>query len=319
MVLWEDLCSLATNEKWLIMSDFKAILAKEERVGHWVNYHMDSDFIRCMQQCQLEDVKATDCFYTCSDKQQGKDRIFSKRNRILANQHLFDHYPNAEELFINEGIFDHTPGILSLYPRWTSGKKHFKYFRMLNTHLEYSAKAKVELDEIQDKIQLDPNNPDLHSAEVAAREKLIAAHKNYNFFLEQRLKLYGFKMVIVILPSSMPATSREQDKIKSFQLKDGIRVIEPAQEANAFISYYKSQFGSKMADRRRATLLTKEFSKEDVKKALLEIPGNKTPGPDGYSSFFFQANRDLVGEDLFRAVTFFWNQGRYSRKSTQMC
>ncbi|XP_060969654.1 uncharacterized protein LOC133036901 [Cannabis sativa] len=129
-LLWADLCELSTKDNWLVMRDFNAILAKEERVGHRVCYHPDTDFIQCVQQCQLEDVKATGCYFTWSNKQQGKDRIVSKIDRISANQEWLDKYPNAEAMYLNEGTFDHSPAILSLHPKWKSGRKPFKYFMM---------------------------------------------------------------------------------------------------------------------------------------------------------------------------------------------
>uniref|UniRef100_A0A803QGQ2 Reverse transcriptase domain-containing protein n=1 Tax=Cannabis sativa TaxID=3483 RepID=A0A803QGQ2_CANSA len=48
-----------------------------------------------------------------------------------------------------------------------------------------------------------------------------------------------------------------------------------------------------------------KFTKEEVNPALFDIPGNKAPGPDGFSSFFFQDNWELVGKDIFEAVTSF--------------
>ncbi|KAM6543567.1 hypothetical protein CsatB_008014 [Cannabis sativa] len=214
------------------MGDFNAILAKEERVGHRVCYHPDAD-MQCVQQCQIEDVKATGCYFTWSNKQQGRDRICSNIDRILANQEWLDQYPNDEAMFLNEGTFDHTPAILSLHPRWRSGKKPFKYFRMWSSHPNYFNKvsevwhkemrgtrmyqlirklkelkatlkeinregfsdvqalfeqSKADQNDLQDKLQHDPLNADLHEAESNAQEKYNAAVKNYFSFLQQKAK-----------------------------------------------------------------------------------------------------------------------------------
>uniref|UniRef100_A0A803NJZ6 Reverse transcriptase domain-containing protein n=1 Tax=Cannabis sativa TaxID=3483 RepID=A0A803NJZ6_CANSA len=231
-LLWADLCGLRTKENWLVMGDFNAILAKEERVGHRVCYHPDAD-MQCVQQCQIEDVKATGCYFTWSNKQQGRDRICSNIDRILANQEWLDQYPNDEAMFLNEGTFDHTPAILSLHPRWRSGKKPFKYFRMWSSHPNYFNKvsevwhkemrgtrmyqlirklkelkatlkeinregfsdvqalfeqSKADQNDLQDKLQHDPLNADLHEAESNAQEKYNAAVKNYFSFLQQKAK-----------------------------------------------------------------------------------------------------------------------------------
>uniref|UniRef100_A0A803QGQ3 Uncharacterized protein n=1 Tax=Cannabis sativa TaxID=3483 RepID=A0A803QGQ3_CANSA len=124
-VLWKDLSELATKENWLLMGDFNDILSKEERVGHKVKFYPDTAFANCVNDCQLEDVKTTGNFFTWSNKQQGRDRICSKIDRVMANQAWLDRYQNAEVNFMNEGLFDHSPGIRFLYPRRVDGMKPF--------------------------------------------------------------------------------------------------------------------------------------------------------------------------------------------------
>uniref|UniRef100_A0A803QIE2 DUF4283 domain-containing protein n=1 Tax=Cannabis sativa TaxID=3483 RepID=A0A803QIE2_CANSA len=62
--LWKDLNGIAKNESWLLMGDFNDILAKDERIGHKVKYQATTDFMDCIMQCHLEDVKATGSFFT---------------------------------------------------------------------------------------------------------------------------------------------------------------------------------------------------------------------------------------------------------------
>ncbi|XP_030495223.2 uncharacterized protein LOC115711020 [Cannabis sativa] len=47
-VLWKDLCELKSNDNWLLMGDFNDILAKEERIGHRVKTHPDTEFLQCV-------------------------------------------------------------------------------------------------------------------------------------------------------------------------------------------------------------------------------------------------------------------------------
>ena len=49
-------------------------------------------------------------------------------------------------------------------------------------------------------------------------------------------------------------------------------------------------------------LLQSRYTKEDAKNATFAIPGNKSPGPDGYNNYFYQDNWEMVGEDVYRAV-----------------
>uniref|UniRef100_A0A803Q2Q8 Reverse transcriptase domain-containing protein n=1 Tax=Cannabis sativa TaxID=3483 RepID=A0A803Q2Q8_CANSA len=171
----------------------------------------------------------------------------------MDNQAWLDHYQNAEGNFLNEGLFDHSPGIFSLYPRWTSEKRPFRYFRMWKSHADY--------------------------------EKNISK--------VWRKQIAGTKMY---------------------------------QVSEAFVEYYKELLGTRMEGRKRVKhriitrgpvvnsqqveMLTQKFTKEEVKQALFDIPGNKAPGSDGFSSFFYQDNWDFVGEDLYEAVTSFVETGK---------
>uniref|UniRef100_A0A803P9A8 Reverse transcriptase domain-containing protein n=1 Tax=Cannabis sativa TaxID=3483 RepID=A0A803P9A8_CANSA len=60
--------------------------------------------------------------------------------------------------------------------------------------------------------------------------------------------------------------------------------------------------------------LLKEFSKEEVKKALFDIPGIKAPGPDGFTSCFFQDNWEMLGHDISEAVLSFLQPGKMLRE-----
>ncbi|XP_060965582.1 uncharacterized protein LOC133034505 [Cannabis sativa] len=137
--LWEDICGLNTCEKWCLMGDFNEILAKEERVGLRVSSWPDGDFLQCVACCNLEDIKSSGNFFTWTNKQHGGDRIFSKIDRVLANQEWLNKYETAEVVFLNEGLFDHCPAIISLYPVVASGLKPFKYFRMWKAHSKFES------------------------------------------------------------------------------------------------------------------------------------------------------------------------------------
>uniref|UniRef100_A0A803PID8 Uncharacterized protein n=1 Tax=Cannabis sativa TaxID=3483 RepID=A0A803PID8_CANSA len=135
--LWLDLHGLATNEAWVVMGDFNDILAKEERIGKRVRYVPSTNFIDCVANCRLDDVKFSGNYYTWSNKQFGEDRIFSKIDWVLANQEWLAKNPLAEVVFMNEGIFDHSPVVLMVHNKVVTGRKPFKYYRMWENHPTY--------------------------------------------------------------------------------------------------------------------------------------------------------------------------------------
>uniref|UniRef100_A0A803P5S5 DUF4283 domain-containing protein n=1 Tax=Cannabis sativa TaxID=3483 RepID=A0A803P5S5_CANSA len=298
-----------------------------------------SEFRDCVEECNLEDVKFFGNFFTWSNKQLGDERIYSKIDRVLANPSWLDSHPNAEVVFLNEGLLDHSPAVLTISVLLLGGKKPFWYFKMWASHPEYNklvrdrwlerdkgtkmfqivtklkglkllfkllnkqrfaklpiahAKAKEELEECQKELHQNPMNIDLQSREVAVRKEFASIQNAYASFLQQKAKILW--------------------------LKDG--------DSNA--AFYHNSIrnqilGSKMPKRRsvmkriieqgpilsnqQADMLVMQYTKEEVKKAIFDIPGNKAPGPDGFSSSFFQDNWDLVGEHVYESITSFLHSG----------
>ncbi|XP_056685787.1 uncharacterized protein [Spinacia oleracea] len=105
-------------------------MAIEERIGAPVRQSEILDICSCMHTCGMEDLKCVGNLFTWNNKQQGDKRVFSKIDRILANQAWQDSYPEAEVCFLPEGHFYHSPGLLTVYPGVDGGKKPFKYFTM---------------------------------------------------------------------------------------------------------------------------------------------------------------------------------------------
>uniref|UniRef100_A0A803Q0T2 Reverse transcriptase n=1 Tax=Cannabis sativa TaxID=3483 RepID=A0A803Q0T2_CANSA len=330
------------------MGDFNDILAKDKRIGQRVKTHPNTEFLQCVNECQVEDVKASGSFYTWSNKQYGDDRIYSKIDRIMANQSWINTYEFAEAVFLNEGIFDHTPGLLTLYPNVISGKKPFKYFKMWKTHPSYESdlkeiwrqsgngskmfqtsvtRAKIDLDSIQNQLQKSPLDSNLHMLEKEARGKMIKVQGDYNSFLKQKSKVDWIQQgdCNSALFHACIRQRLRQNRILSIERLDGRRVHEPEMITEAFLEYYKGLLGTKLKQRRKvdvgisargpilsneqSTDLMKDFTREEVKKAAFSIPGNKSPGPDGFSSSFFQDNWELIGEDISDAVIAFLESG----------
>ncbi|XP_056690351.1 uncharacterized protein [Spinacia oleracea] len=105
-------------------------MALDERIGAPVRTSEITSMCDCMQYCGMEDVKSVGNLYTWNNKQQGIARVFSKIDRTMANAGWQSEYGSAEACFMNERSFDHSPGLLTVYPRNSGGKKPFKYFTM---------------------------------------------------------------------------------------------------------------------------------------------------------------------------------------------
>ena len=65
-ILWTDLRKIAATKQgpWLVIGDFNDILHMEERVGKRRTRKINGEFVECVAECGLEDLKYTGCFYT---------------------------------------------------------------------------------------------------------------------------------------------------------------------------------------------------------------------------------------------------------------
>ena len=56
-------------------------------------------------------------------------------------------------------------------------------------------------------------------------------------------------------------------------------------------------------------MLCQQFNVVEVLRAVKEMEGDKTPGPDGFPILFFQTFWDLVKEDVMLMMDTFWEKG----------
>uniref|UniRef100_A0A803PQY4 Reverse transcriptase domain-containing protein n=1 Tax=Cannabis sativa TaxID=3483 RepID=A0A803PQY4_CANSA len=347
-LLWKELEGLRTNEPWVVLGDFNDIVEKGERIGKRAHF-TPTAFRECTIKCQLEDVKYGGSYFTWNNRQQGDDRIYSKIDRVMANPSWLNMYPIAEALFLQEGLFDHTPVILTVYPSLPSGRKPFKYFRMWLSSPHYqkqvadSWKGSVvgtKMYQIVTKLKrLKPvltainkhGFADVQGEEMRqekeVREQYAEKHKVLISFLHQKSKLNWIKngdSNTSVFHSSIKERTRH-NRILSIVNAQGERVDDQEKITKAFLHYYKELLGTSMIGRQRVknsvmkegplittthaeTLMT-DFSKEEIKAAMFSIPRVKSPGPDGYGSYFFQDNWDLVGDETCEAIASFLKSG----------
>ncbi|XP_062100119.1 uncharacterized protein LOC133805997 [Humulus lupulus] len=129
-ILWTDLKDIADKVigPWLLLGDFNDILSVEERIGGNMRQRCSRAFKTCVDYCKVEDVKSIGSFFIWINKQGLDTRVYSKIDRVLANQQWLGKFPTAEVVFMSEGAFDHCPAVLSVYQDVPEGKKAFRYF-----------------------------------------------------------------------------------------------------------------------------------------------------------------------------------------------
>ncbi|KAL2939048.1 Disulfide bond formation protein B [Bienertia sinuspersici] len=98
---------------------------------------------RCIEVCGMQDIPYSGHFYTWSNKQLAMDGVFTKLDRIMANDQWLELYKGMNAVFLAEGCSDHNPALLRMEQGEESGKKPFKYFRMWQQASDYKERVRA--------------------------------------------------------------------------------------------------------------------------------------------------------------------------------
>ncbi|XP_062094258.1 uncharacterized protein LOC133800317 [Humulus lupulus] len=127
--LWEDLENMAhgISGPWIVMGDFNDVLSPEDRFPYHGNGSELASFQHCAESCRLLDMKFSGNFFTWNNKQAGKDRVYAKLDRVLANENWIGKFPTTEVVFFPEGDMDHSPFMVN-FGSLPENKKPFRFF-----------------------------------------------------------------------------------------------------------------------------------------------------------------------------------------------
>ncbi|XP_062113350.1 uncharacterized protein LOC133824482 [Humulus lupulus] len=279
--LWKDMQELVVSivDPWMVIGNFNEILSHHERIGKKVAAKLSSSFQDCLSFCYLEDLKFSGCFYTWNNKQKAEEKIYSKIDRALVNSQWTDYFPNSEVVFLLEGLFDHSPVLVHFYLEFAMEKKPFRYFQIWKEAPSYAVK-----------IQTSWNIPVVGTEMFQVVSKL------------KRLKHTEFKAKILL---------RElQEKLHKDPLNDCLINQEQVAREN-FLHFHKAymMFLAQKAKARR--IQNRILSIKNKGGIWVDTPtGMKAPGPDGYSSYFYQDNLNLVGLEVSAVVLSFLKSGK---------
>ncbi|XP_062080399.1 uncharacterized protein LOC133785159 [Humulus lupulus] len=137
--LWNDLGIIANDTKppWIVCGDFNSVLSTKERLEYMVMPLKWCLFQNCVCDCGLEDVQYNGSYFTCNNKQEGKDRVYAKLDQVSANNDRLEKFSMAEVTFLPEGDFDHSPPLLSTCPSLHDKNKPFRYFNYWSSLREF--------------------------------------------------------------------------------------------------------------------------------------------------------------------------------------
>nr|GEX46926.1 hypothetical protein [Tanacetum cinerariifolium] len=179
--------------------------------------------------------------------------------------------------------------------RFTWNKKRVSKLKMLKKPLRklifeqgnLFVKVKVlrnELAEIQFVVTADPHSDDLREAELKCFNAYNAALRDEESFLRQKATTEWLK-------EGDRNSKYFHNVVKGRQNKSRNYVVENLNGIPLFCNEMRGQ----------------DISVDEIKSALFDIDGNKAPGPDGFSSYFFKSYWAVIGEDLCKAVKEFFS------------
>ncbi|XP_020249133.1 uncharacterized protein LOC109826515 [Asparagus officinalis] len=167
-------------------------------------------------------------------------------------------------------------------------------------------RAKIEMEEIQKKLQDDPLNPTF----ICHERKSIAL---YNKLLDHEISFYQQKARTAWCIQSDRNTALFHSAIKANRHKyrvsilynsHGDRLTDGEEIVKEFVSYYKRLMGTAIhtvkPDRHitqngaclnssQASELSKPVTSEEIRAAIFSMHDNKAPGPDGFNAFFYKS------------------------------
>ncbi|GKB14013.1 RNA-directed DNA polymerase, eukaryota, reverse transcriptase zinc-binding domain protein [Tanacetum coccineum] len=155
----------------------------------------------------------------------------------------------------------------------------------MGTFFENVKKIKKRLDDIQSRIDADPNNTCLREQGVdLVKEYLVALE------YEEKLLLYTRGQVPIQF-------------VKHFQIFLGEQNNRECLDMGGIL------FPNKI-DNQEAGRMINEVSSEEIKAAMFDIDDNKASGPDGFTAKFFKKVWEVIGNDVCEAVKEFFSKGK---------
>ncbi|KAJ8768783.1 hypothetical protein K2173_023687 [Erythroxylum novogranatense] len=186
-----------------------------------------------------------------------------------------------------------------------------------------------ELDDLQLKV-LRPN------VDIPIVEQTVKVYKEYRALLLVEESFYKQKSGVQCIKEGDANTKFYHCSVKSQLCKSQIRLLLNEQGdyvdtkaglAEVVVSYFSKLLGEKdphvivpdlsllrdllpgSIGETKKLMLVQDISRDEVRKVMFALGGEKAPGPDGYSAHFFQVAWSVVGDDVCDAVFEFFQSG----------
>lgn len=131
-----------------------------------------------------------------------------------------------------------------------------------------------------------------------------------NIFFHSSAKIREIRNAIheIIRADGSVAKTEEEIKVEAEKFFAEFMMLQPTDFEGASVETLRDllDFNCSEAD---CLKLDREVTKEEIKEVLFHMPGNKSPGPDGFTTEFFKGAWDVIGEDVTAAIQSFFTKG----------
>ncbi|XP_022014453.1 uncharacterized protein LOC110913945 [Helianthus annuus] len=150
------------------------------------------------------------------------------------------------------------------------------------------------------------------------------AVKDESLFLKQKSKVEWLSLGDSNSKYFHNVIKAKNHRSRIFSIRDGGgNLREGVSVPQVLVDHYSNFFGhvgsnllqpapdlfSNVLSVEKASNMVRQVTDDEIKLAMFSIAGNKSPGPDGYTSVFFKKSWDIVGNDICHAVRDFFDNG----------
>ncbi|CAA0839627.1 Unknown protein, partial [Striga hermonthica] len=299
----------------------------------WTENHVWSKLDRAMVDTQWENADffshATFLALGISDHSPCIVTIFEARTTTGSPWWFFNMW-TAHEKFLPcvQNTWNHGGGGSRQF-RLANNLKYLKNsLKALNeeafSHISSRAKeAKNALKNAQQKLHDQPDDPDTKAKMPLLRLEALKLAKSERQFYQQKAKcnfqIKGDKCTKFYHGLVKKRTKR--NFIVSINWEDGTVTDSMEEVAKEFVCYYEALLGTGVETENvdpqilrlgpcvgvdDCSALITPVTVEEIKNTLSDIEGDKSPGPDGYTSTFFLKSWSIVGGDVVAAIQAFF-------------
>ncbi|XP_059663891.1 uncharacterized protein LOC132309616 [Cornus florida] len=264
---------------------------------------------------ELDDLRFIGHMHTWTNISQGQPSIAKKLDRVIVNTHWLSSFPNSTANFAPPLCSDHCPMLVDIGVPTPRRKCPFKFFDFWCEHPNFlTTVASVWNTEVS-------GVPMYRVTTKLKRLKSALKNLNHNVFsdISSRVKNAKFNLtacqnLLDSDPGNIELRQQERDLLLTYSSLS--KVEEQLFQQKSRVKWLAlglnslSPFISKSVNTEFHDILCSIPTDVEIMNCMFSIKSKKSPGLDGYNSFFFKKAWSIVGRDVTLAIRDFFQFGK---------